>query len=164
VINGGMESFVDYGGAENEPPLIFGPEIIAERVPSAWEATGRVVQDTARGRVHSGDSSVAMYNGSTLTQTIPIEGGCFYEFSFFGHGEGNLVGMTATVTFLPPVTNGLTITIRQGDLPNSTGDFSYYRGLTTQSPATATEAIIHFAVTSNGGQYLDLDDVSFSVQ
>jgi len=146
--NGGMESFTD-------------------NIPTGWTTTTpeRVSQDTARGRVHSGDSAAALTNGADLSQVVPVNGGCFYELSFFGHGEGALVGVTATVTFLSAAgsTIGLQIIVNRGDMPNSSRDFGYYRAITTQAPAGATSARITFVVTSQGGQYLDLDDVSFSV-
>jgi len=160
-----MEEFISQE-QDNEPLEYIDAEDFANMIPADWIATGRVSQDTARNRVHSGISSAALYNEATLSQIVPIEGGCFYKLSFFGHGEGALVGVTATVTFISASGNetGLEIVIRPGDLPNSSGDFAHYRGITTRAPENAESAEIKFAVTSAGGQYLDLDDVSFSVQ
>lgn len=147
IINGGMELFND-------------------NIPDRWSATGRVSQETARGRVHSGDSAAALYDGAVLSQTVLVEGGCFYELSFSGHGEGALVEVIAAVTFICDENRitGLEITVRQGDLPNSTRDFGFYRGITIKAPICSIAAEITFIVTSSGGQYLDLDDVSFSVR
>lgn len=102
-----------------------------------------------------------------MSQIVPITGGCFYEFSFFAHGEGGLVGVTASVTFItPPSTEtvGLVITVRQGDMPNSDRDFGFYRGITIAAPVGATSAMIEFSVTTGDAQSMDLDDVSFALQ
>jgi len=150
VINGGMEVFTG-------------------TVPTGWTSTTPllVAQETALGRVHSGNSSVNLQDTAVLTQDITgITAGCFYEFSFFARGEGAQVGFTATVTFLTlggPVTDG-TITVRQQDLINSNRDFAYFRIITTAAPATVTSAVISFTVTAIGSQSMDLDDVSFGVE
>lgn len=150
ILNGGMESFT--GG-----------------IPTDWTTSTptKVSQVTAQGRVHSGESSVNLTDGATLFQVVPVNEGCFYEFSFFAHGEGAQVGVIATVTFVvPPSTQtlGLQISVRQQDMPNSNRDFGYYRGHTIQAPAGAMTAIINFAVTANGEQSMDLDDISFTIQ
>ncbi|MCL1904245.1 MAG: hypothetical protein FWF94_07500 [Oscillospiraceae bacterium] len=143
-----------------------GMEMFDGNVPTAWTAVGRVLRETARGRVHSGNSAVAIYNDAALSQIVPIEGGCFYELSFFGHGEGANVGLTATVTFLSADDSevGLEIFVLHGDIPTSNRQFSFYNGITTRAPIGAIKAEIAFSVTSNGEQNLILDDVSFSVQ
>ena len=140
-------------------------ESFTENVPADWNAVGRVASETARGRVHSGNSAVSLYNESTLSQTVAIEGGCFYELSFFGHGEGANVGVTATVTFLTADDSeiGLEIFVLPGDIPTGNRQYAFYNGITTRAPLGTTKAEITFAVTSTGGQYLDLDDVSFKV-
>ena len=76
------------------------------------------------------------------------------------------MAFTATVRF----TNnqgldqlGLSITVNAQDVPNSNRDFAYYRGITSLAPSNATNAQILFSVTASGGQSLDLDDVSFSI-
>ena len=38
-----------------------------------------------------------------------------------------------------------------------------YRGITIQAPAAATNATITLKVGAQGGQSLDLDDISFTV-
>lgn len=150
LVNGGMESFTG-------------------NVPTGWTTTtpNNISQVTQQGRVHSGNSSVNLTNGANLRQVVPVNAGCFYELSFFAHGEGAQVGLVATVNFITPPntkTTGLTITVRQQDIPNSNRAFGYYRGFTIAVPAGATTAEILFTVTANGGQSLDLDDVSFAVQ
>ena len=150
VRNGGMESFQSNG------------------VPTSWNTTDaeKVSPVTAQGRVHAGNSSVNLTDGGELHQDIPITSGCFFDFSFFAHGEGAQVGLVATVTFMNNQglsQNGLTISIRQQDMPNADREFGYYRGITTQAPAAATFARLQFVVTANGGQSADIDDVSFSV-
>jgi len=122
-------------------------------VPNGWVATGTVAQDTARGHVHTGTSSVRLYNGATLSQTAPVNGGCFYELSFFGHGEDALAGVTATVTFLSvdQTETGLQITVIPGAPPNSNGEFGYFRSIITAAPIDAAAANITFLAASTGG-------------
>jgi len=145
-----------------------GMELFTQNIPTGWTTTTpeRVSQDTARGHIHSGNSSVALANGADLSQIVPVNGGCFYELAFFGHGEGALVGVTATVTFISAEadTVGLRITVNPQDVPTGNRSFQFYRGITTAAPLDAEDAKISFSVTSTGGQYLDLDDVSFSVR
>jgi len=150
ILNGGMEQFQEDG------------------VPVNWIANDaeRVAPVTAQGRVHSGGSAVNLTNGAVLHQDVAITDGCFFDFSFFAHGEGVQVGIVATVIFINDQglsQTGLTISIRQQDLTDSNRTFGYYRGITTQAPTGATFARITFAVTANGGQSADIDDVSFSV-
>ena len=76
------------------------------------------------------------------------------------------MGVDATVTFINDQglnVTGLTIHVRDQDIPNDNREFAYYRGITTQAPSNATAARIQFVVTAGGGQSMDLDDVSFSV-
>ena len=145
-----------------------GMELFTGNVPTDWNTTtpGAISHITQQGRVHSGESAVAITDEGNLSQIVPVNEGCFYELSFFGHGEGALVGVTATVTFITGTgsTVGLTITVRQQDIPNSNRDFGYYRGITIQAPAGTEMAEIRFSVTANGNQHLVLDDVSFSVR
>jgi hypothetical protein len=145
-----------------------GMELFNGNIPVGWETDtpGLIRQETQQGQVHSGEAAVRMNNGADLRQTVPISGGCFYELSFFGHGEGAQVSVRATVTFLTGSAGevGLIIFVRAMDLPNSNRDFGYFRGITMQAPQSATRAEIRFTVESNGQQYLDLDDVSFSVR
>ena len=119
-----------------------------------------------QGRVHSGNYSVDLKDGANLRQNVSITGGCYFEFSFFAHGEGAQVQLTAKVTFTNQQglnVSGLSIVVNSQDIPNSNRDFGYYRGITVQAPANATNARIEFQVTAGGGQSLDLDDVSFSI-
>jgi hypothetical protein len=144
-----------------------GMELFTGNVPKGWATTtpGLTSLESQLGHVHSGESSVALTNGAVLFQTVPVNGGCYYELSFFAHGAGAQVGFTATVNFSPSSGSGeaLVITVRQQDLPNSSRIFSYFRGITTLAPPDATLAEIRFTVTSAGNQHLDLDDVSFTV-
>lgn len=120
----------------------------------------------AQGRVHSGDFAVNIENDSAIEQTIPIlEGGCFYELSFFARGEGAQVGFTATVTFETPTgpVVGGEITVDQQDVPNSNRDFGFYQIITEAAPINATGITVRFDVVANGEQSLDLDDVSLVV-
>ena len=149
IVNGGMEQFT-------------------LNVPTGWTAApdqNDVSPVTQQGRVHSGNSAVNMTNGVNLSQTVPAEAGCFYQLSFFAHGNGAQVGLIATVTFVTPSgsVNGLTITVQKMDLGDANRQFAYFRGITTKAPAETTSAIINFFVDATGGQSLDLDDVSFSV-
>jgi len=143
-------------------------ESFTGNIPDNWDTTtsSLISEVTAQGRVHSGNSAVNLADGANLSQTVtPITGGCFYEFSFFGHGEGAQVRVTATVTFVTPTGNltGATITALMQDIPDGNRAFGYYRVITTAAPANVTSAIISFAVIANGGESLDIDDVSFSL-
>ena len=145
-----------------------GMELIADYKPTNWLFTNpeKINSENAQGRVHSGNYSVNLGNGAVLSQTVNnIEPGCFYLLSFFARGEGSQVGLNATVTFITsngPVTAG-TITVRQQDITNNNRDFAYYRLVTLAAPIGTTAITISFAVTANGNQSLDLDDVSLIV-
>jgi len=143
-------------------------ESFTGNIPDGWtSATPELVfRETAPGRVHSGNSAAVLTNGADLSQIVAVNAGCFYELSFFAHAEGDLVGVTATVTFLSAVgsTVGLEIIVNQGNMPPAVRQFGFYRGITTAAPTGATAAEITFVETSAGGQYLDLDDVSFSAR
>lgn len=147
VVNGGMEAFTT-------------------TIPNGWTVNTAtlVSKETQQGRVHSGQSSVNLKNGAALKQEIPITGGCFYRLAFFARGEGAKVGLTARLVFHNGAdTTGLVITVRQQDLTNDNRDFAYFQGISSQAPANATSVRIEFSVTAEGGQSLDLDDVSLSV-
>ena len=163
VENGGMELFP---GGDNP------------KVPIDWTSTtpSRISQEMAQGRVHSGQFSVSLTFGdnpnTNLSQIVEnINPGCFYNFSFFAHAEGQNVGLIATVTFLdmdqnPILTNSLTISVRNQDLQNSNRSFGYYRAITPIAPIGAQFAEIKFVITSDtsGLKEVDIDDVSFSVE
>jgi len=147
VKNGGMEEFDG-------------------NLPVGWTTTtpDLVRQVTAQGLVHTGDSAVALSGGANLSQEVrPIHEGCFYEFSFFAHAEGANVGVTATLTFLTGTREPAgEIVIRQRDVPTADRVFGYYRTITFAAPTGATYVLIKFECTAQGGQQLDIDDVSFS--
>jgi hypothetical protein len=136
-------------------------------VPTNWTTTtpNLVSQNTSSGRVHSGLSAVNLRNGANLCQEISnIQGGCFYEFSFFANVEGSNVALTATVTFVTPrgtETQGALISIEAQDIPNSSRSFGYYKVITGAAPQNATRAMICFMVASSGNQSVNIDDVSF---
>ena len=149
VTNGGMETFTG-------------------SVPTGWTANDPdLVEKTDQpGRVHSGNAAVNLEDGAVLTQDVAVEGGCFYALSFFARGEGSQVGFTAKVIYLNAQnqpTQALLIQVRQQDLVNSNRDFAHYHGITTAAPPGTVRARIEFAVSAEGGQGMDLDDVSFSV-
>lgn len=142
-------------------------ETFAGTVPAGWTVNDAALsaQITQQGLIHSGNSAVSLSNGAVLSQDIPVTDGCFYDFSFFARGDGNAVGLTATVTFLDAAgqpTDTVTIPIRSQDSVTSNRSYGYYRVITPDAPADTTTARISFAVTSTGGQSLDLDDVSFT--
>jgi hypothetical protein len=144
-------------------------EFFENNIPVGWftSAPALISQVSQQGRVHSGNSSVNMRNGADLCQAVPIEGGCFYEFSFFAHGEGAQVGVTGTVTFVDANNNetlGLEIIVTRMNLPDSNRDFGYFRGFTTAAPANAVAALVCFSVNAQGNQSADIDDVSFALQ
>lgn len=149
IINGGMEAFSD-------------------SVPTGWTANNKnlVSKVTLQGRVHSGNAAVNLEDDAVLYQDIVLGGGCFHELSFFARGEGSQVGLTAKVIYFNAQnqpTEVLVITVRQQDMTNSNREFAYYRGIASAAPAGTVKARIEFTVTANGGQSMDLDDVSFSV-
>ncbi len=149
VVNGTMETFTD-------------------DIPNGWTTTtpALINRVTAQGRVHTGLSAVNLSDGGILEQNIPITGGCYYDFSFFARGEGSQVGLIATLRF----TNnqnlnelGAEITVRQQDIPNANREFGYFRRISGQAPANATNVKIRFEVISTGGQSIDIDDVSLTI-
>ncbi len=152
VVNGGMESFTG-------------------TVPTGWTTTTPtlIAQNTTPGRVHSGTSSVTLQNGANLTQLIPnVAGGRAYVLSLFARAEGlaPTAGFTASVHFVTPNGDafGGAITVPAGFLPATAG-FSYYQIITTVAPCNTTAARIDITVTTGGPtEFVDLDDVSFSVQ
>ena len=126
-----------------------GMEQFTGSVPTNWNTNDaqRISRVTAQGRVHTGSSAVNLTNGGELWQDIRITGGCYFDFSFFARGEGAQVAIEATVTFMNAQgdsQSGLTISIHSQNLTND------------------TMARVRFAVTADGGQSADLDDVSFS--
>lgn len=144
-----------------------GMETVVDNQPTDWIFTNPdgITAVDAQGRVHSGNFSVNIEDSSAIEQTIEITGSeCFYRLSFFARGEGAQVGLIATVIFQTPtgdVTGG-TITVRQQDLTNSSGDFAFFELITTSAPANATSVTVRFEVNAEGGQSLDLDDVSLT--
>ena len=149
VLNGGMEAFTD-------------------TVPTSWTANNKnlVSQVGQQGRVHSGNLAANLVNGAVLYQDIAVDAGCYHRFSFFARGEGSKVSVTAKVIYLnaqDQPTQGLLIQVRQQDMTNSNRDFAYYQGITIAAPAGTVKARIEFDVSTDGGQSMDLDDVSFSL-
>lgn len=149
VLNGGMEAFTD-------------------TVPTSWTANNKnlVSQVGQQGRVHSGNMAANLVNGAVLYQDIAVDAGCYHRFSFFARGEGSKVSVTAKVIYLnaqDQPTQGLLIQVRQQDMTNSNRDFAYYQGITIAAPAGTVKARIEFDVSTDGGQSMDLDDVSFSL-
>lgn len=143
-------------------------ESVSNGKPNNWVFTNPdgVNSISSQGRVHSGNFAVNIERNSAIEQTIPItNGGCFYNFSFFARGEGSQVELTATVTFITPTGSvlGAIITVNQQDIPNANREFSFYRIITSKAPTNATAVNVKFEVTGNGGQSLDLDDVSLSI-
>lgn len=149
MLNGGMEAFTD-------------------AVPTSWTANNKnlVSQVGQQGRVHSGNLAANLVNGAVLYQDIAVDAGCYHRFSFFARGEGSKVSVTAKVIYLnaqDQPTQGLLIQVRQQDMTNSNRDFAYYQGITIAAPAGTVKARIEFDVSTDGGQSMDLDDVSFSL-
>lgn len=149
VVNGTMETFSD-------------------DIPNGWTTStpALVERVTAQGRVHTGLSAVNLSDGAILEQNIPISGGCYYDFSFFTRGEGSQVGIIATLRF----TNnqglnelGAEITIRQQDMPTGNREYGYFKRISSQAPVNATNASIRFEIIATGGQSVDLDDVSLTI-
>ena len=149
VVNGGMESFTG-------------------TVPTSWTANNKNLVSIVgqQGRVHSGSLAANLNNGAVLYQDIAVNAGCYHRFSFFARGEGSQVGVTAKVIYLnaqDQPTQGLLIQVRQQDMVASNRVFAYYQGITIAAPAGTVKARIEFDVSADGGQSMDLDDVSFSL-
>ena len=149
AVNGGMEAFTG-------------------SVPTGWTANddSLVSRVGLQGRVHSGNWAVNLADEAVLFQEIAVEAGCFHQLSFFARGEGSQVGVTARVLYLnaqDQPTQALQIQVRQQDMVNSNRVFAHYQGITSAAPAGTVRARIEFTVTAEGGQSMDLDDVSFSV-
>lgn len=147
VINGGMETFTG-------------------DIPTGWITNTplNVSPVFAQGRVHSGILAVNLQDAADLIQNIKeVTPGCFYEFSFFAHGEGEQVGVIAEVVFdtTSGFVTGATISIREEDLASI--EFAYYRVITIEAPADLIGVKIEFNISADGEQSLDLDDVSFRV-
>ena len=145
-----------------------GMEKFSGNVPTGWSANNAdlVKKNTQQGRVHSGSAAVNLQDKAVLSQTVAVSGECFYQFSFFARGEGAQVGFTASVVFTNGQglnVTGITITVRQQDLTNDNRAFAYFRGITIAAPSNAAMATVRFSVDSQGGQSLDLDDVSLAV-
>lgn len=142
-------------------------EDIENDKPTNWifENEDGVTSNDAQGRVHSGNYSVNIEDSSSISQRIPISGGCYYRLSFFARGEGDRVGLNASVVFETEngEVDGGNLSIRQQDITNSNRDFAFYQLITTKAPADTTAIIIKFLVNSSGEQSLDLDDVSLSL-
>lgn len=149
ILNGGMEDFID-------------------DLPVSWNSTTPVSIESVdqAGRVHSGNLSVNMQDGSDLYQDVDIKVGCYYILSFFAHGEGQQIGLRATITFLDDQNNRLLtnqLIVREQDLINSNRSFGYFRLVSGAAPSGAVKARVAFYVVAGGGQSMDLDDVSFMV-
>ncbi|MDO4283518.1 MAG: hypothetical protein Q4D02_07785 [Clostridia bacterium] len=142
-----------------------GMEMVTDQKPDNWDFINPdgITSEDSQGRVHSGNFSVNMEDDTTLSQIVEnIEGGCFYELSFFARGEGAQVGFTANIIFITDGGNvlGGTITVNQQDITNDNRDFAYYKVITSEAPMNTTSIKVEFIVTANGEQSLDLDDVS----
>ena len=149
ILNGGMEDFIG-------------------DLPVSWNSTTPISIESVdqAGRVHSGNLSVNMQDGSDLYQDVDIKVGCYYILSFFAHGEGQQIGLRATITFLDDQNNQLLtnqLIVREQDLINSNRSFGYFRLVSGAAPSGAVKARVAFYVVAGGGQSMDLDDVSFMV-
>ena len=77
------------------------------------------------------------------------------------------MGVEASVTFYNDqgmAVTGVIINVGEQDIPSGDRAFGYYRDVTVIAPNDATHAVIQFAVTADGSQSLDLDDVSLITQ
>ncbi len=144
-----------------------GMEDIQDDKPTNWifENEDGISSNDAQGRVHSGNYSVNIEDSSSISQRIPISGGCYYRLSFFARGEGSSVGLDASIIFetASGEIDGGNLSIRQQDITNSNRDFAFYQLISDKAPLNTTAIIIKFLVNSSGGQSLDLDDVSLSL-
>lgn len=156
------------GGGQSRGELLTNPgfeSFTVADIPDGWTITGTVERQTNTGQVHSGTSSLRLSGGSTVAQTVDVSDNSrrYYEFSFFANANGTGGPLTATVTFLPSCQTGLTIAIRSLDLPTGNGDFTYYRGITSQAPAGTNQVQVRFTYGTPGNDIVNIDDVSLSV-
>ncbi|HWQ41352.1 MAG TPA: collagen-like protein [Desulfosporosinus sp.] len=144
VTNGGMETFTD-------------------GVPNGWSTTtpGLVAQNTDGGTIYSGDSTVSIAAGGTLSQTVLVLPGLFYTLGFNAMSFGS-AGFTATVTFNPGAIPGAAIAILNGN--SSVSAYSYYSVITSAAPISAVSATITFTVDAAASSPLLVDAVSFGTQ
>ena len=137
-------------------------------VPTGWtsEDAALVSRQDTPGRLHTGSSSVALSNGGTLSQDItPTVDGAYYDLSFFANATSADSTLTAAVTFVTGEGSeiGLTLEIPGDSLPTASGDFGYYRRITTQAPAGTTTVRVAFGAASQTGGTVQIDDVSLTL-
>ena len=147
LLNGGLEAFTD-------------------AVPDDWETpvATAIAQTTAEGEVYTGSSALRLLNGGSVSQTVAVTGGEYYELSFYNRNIGTSPAVTATVTFTDGTqseTALVILTVNQNTVDGNV-PFAYYRGITAQAPEWATDATVSFTATAADGEYAILDDVSFS--
>ena len=147
LLNGGLEAFTD-------------------AVPDDWETpvATAIAQTTAEGEVYTGSSALRLLNGGSVSQTVAVTGGEYYELSFYNRNIGTSPAVTATVTFTDGIqseTALVILTVNQNTVDGN-APFAYYRGITAQAPEWATDAAVSFVATAADGEYAILDDVSFS--
>jgi len=136
-------------------------------VPTGWEtdAIDLMMQITDSGGVHSGESAVGMQDGAYLNQEVfDIQEDLYYELSFFAHSEGENAGVTANIYFITEDGDEVPageIVVRKRDIPDEKGVFSYYKVITSQTPADVECVRVTFEAAANANELLVLDDVSF---
>ena len=133
-------------------------EDFIDDLPVSWNSTTPVSIESVdqAGRVHSGNLSVNMQDGSDLYQDVDIKVGCYYVLSFFAHGEGQQIGLRATITFLDDQNNQLLtnqLIVREQDLINSNRSFGYFRLVSGAAPSGAVKARVAFYVVAGGGNH-----------
>ncbi len=149
IINGTMENF-------------------SKNVPIGWTTTTpfAVSIQKSQGRVHSGYASVNLANDAALVQVIQdVKSGCFYELSFFVHGEGSHVGFEVFVIFETDIGDflGGYLAVRKQDMVDNSRNFAYHKLITSITPNNIKQVRVQFVVSANEGQSMDLDDVTFRV-
>ena len=139
-----------------------------DSVPSGWttENAALISQQKTPGRMHTGTSSVSLSDGGTLSQDItPTVEGAYYDLSFFANASSANTTLTAAVIFVTETGSemGLMVEIPGDSLPTATGDFGYYRRITTQAPEGTTVVRIAFGAASQTGGTVQIDDVALTL-
>ena len=137
-------------------------------IPTGWtsENATLVSEQRSPGRMHTGSSSVSLADRGTLSQDVqPTVEGAYYDLSFFANATSADTTLTAAVIFVTPGGDeiGLTIEIPGDSLPNASGDFGYYRRISTKAPEGTTAVRIAFDAASQSGGTVQIDDVALTL-
>lgn len=137
-------------------------------IPTGWtsEDAALVSEQRSPGRMHTGSSSVSLADRGTLSQDVkPTVEGAYYDLSFFANATSADTTLTAAVIFVTPDGDeiGLMMEIPGDSLPNASGDFGYYRRISTKAPEGTTAVRVAFGAASQSGGTVQIDDVALTL-